>query len=122
MVWTPDLEGFALWANGLGLSGDAATLFGQDHDDDGIPNGLEYAFGTNAQLRIQMVDGQPVAEVLSQEAATVPYVDVRVLGSTNLTDWTLPVQLTNGAPFGCEWHRPESAQGKAFFRLEAELK
>jgi uncharacterized repeat protein (TIGR02543 family) len=131
VVWTPDYTGFALWANGLGLSGDAVALFGQDRNGDGVPNGFEYAFGTNAPsagpfLNIRMVNGRPVVETPAQDAATSPYVNLLVLGSTNLTDWTLsvrPSEDTAGKPSNRAWHEPEGARpDKAFFKLEAGLK
>ena len=131
VVWTPDYTGFALWANGHGLSGDAAGLFGLDRNGDGVPNGFEYAFGTNLPpgvllLDIRMVNGRPVVETPVQDASTTPYVDLRVLGSTNLTDWTLPVQPaadTAGMPANRTWHEPQGVPPeRAFFKLEAVLK
>ncbi len=131
VVWTPDYTGFALWANSHGLSGDVAGLFGLDRNGDGVPNGFEYAFGTNLPpgvllLDIRMVNGRPVVEMPVQDASTTPYVNVRVLGSTNLTDWTLPVEPavdTAGKPANRTWHEPLGVPPhRAFFKLEAELK
>jgi hypothetical protein len=131
VVWTSDYTGFALWANGLGLSGDAVALFGQDRNGDGVPNGFEYAFGDNLTpglplLNIRMVNGRPVVETPEPDASTAPYVNVRVLASTNLIDWNLPVVPatdTTGKPSSRAWHEPEGARPeKAFFKLEAELK
>ena len=125
--WKPDWEGFALWAQEHGLTGDEATLFIEDHDGDGIPNGLEYVFGDNLQsndvlLEIKLVDGEPVVEIPLLDAATVPFVDTELLGSVDLENWTLPVALTNGAPAGREWFYSLTPVPGAFFRLEAVLK
>jgi formylglycine-generating enzyme required for sulfatase activity len=131
VVWRPDLGGFGLWVDALGLTGEAATLFGQDRNADGVANGFEYAFGenltTNAPLlNIRFVDGGPVVESPAQDAATLDYVDLRILGSTNLVDWTLPIAPatnTTGKPVNCSWHAPEGvAPPKTFFKLKAELK
>jgi uncharacterized repeat protein (TIGR02543 family) len=134
VVWTPDappLTGFALWADGHGLTGDAAELFVQDRNSDGVPNGFEFAFGTNLSaemplLNIRKVNGRVVVETPSQDGVTVPYVDIWVRGSTNLIDWALPIAPaanTAGKPAGRDWHEPAgAAPAKAFFRLEAELK
>ena len=122
VVWMP-ADGFANWANQYGMDGDAAALFSQDRNGDGIPNGFEYAYGTNAfLLNLKMVNGRPVVETLAQDATTLPHVTVRVLGSTNMVDWTLPISPTNGASTGRAWFRAEDQPSKAFFKLEAELK
>ena len=126
VTWAPDLSGFALWASGKGLSGDAATLLGQDRNGDGIANVFDYAFGTNLNnsllLNIIMVNGKPMVEIPARDGDTLPYVDVRVLGSINLIDWTLPVSPVPGAPFRREWFQPQGDSEKAFFKLEAKLK
>lgn len=71
-------------------------------------------------------NGRPVVETPLQDPATASYVDVRVVGSTNLVDWDLPVAPaanTTGKPANRAWHEPDGVQpDKAFFKLEAELK
>ncbi len=131
VVWTPDYVGFSLWADDKQLVGNPSVLFSQDSDGNGVPNGFEYTFGTNAPsagplLNIRMVNGHPVVETPAQDAAAAQYVDLHVLGSTNLTDWTLPVQPaadTTGKPVNRAWHEPQGTPpGRAFFKLEALLK
>jgi len=131
--WSPEntLSGFALWTSNLGLSGNQPELFMQDRNLDGVANGFEYAFGTNLPLsslllNIRFINGKAIVEIPQQDAATLPYVDVRVRGSTNLLDWTLPIIPavdTTGKPSYKSWHEPEGTPpAKAFFKLEAELK
>jgi hypothetical protein len=125
------LSGFALWTSNLGLSGNQPELFVQDRNHDGVANAFEYAFGTNLPLsslllNIRFVNGKAIVEVPQQDEATLPYVDVRVRGSTNLLDWTLPMIPaidTTGKPSSKSWHEPQgTTPEKAFFKLEAELK
>ncbi len=122
---------FAYWMAERDLSGDPAELFGQLNPESGVPNGFEYVFGANLMpdkslLTIRFFNGHPVVETPMQDAATLPYVDLRVLGSDNLIDWTLPVvpsSDTTGKPSDRAWHEPEGAlPERAFFKLEAELK
>lgn len=134
--WIPDAPpptGFTLWLTALGLSGDADALFSQDHNNDGIPNGFEYAFGTNLPedgvlLNIRIVNGRPVIETPAQDSATLPYVEVCVVGTDDLTscDWNLsiaPVAGTAGKPETRDWHEPKGLiPDKAFFKLKAKLK
>ena len=135
VTWTPDtlsLNGFALWASAHGLTGDPGTLFAQDRNADGLPNGFEYAFGTNWSsglpiIRIRMVGGQPVVEVPTQDADTIPYVSLYVEGRTNLLigAWTLPIEPAPGTgekPANRDWFRASGGTPKnAYFRLQAML-
>jgi uncharacterized repeat protein (TIGR02543 family) len=132
-IWTPanSLSGFALWTSNLGLSGNQPELFMQDRNLDGVANGFEYAFATNLPLsslllNIRFINGKAIVEIPQQDAATLPYVDVRVRGSTNLLDWTLPMIPavdTTGKPSYKSWHEPDGTHpSKAFFKLEAQLK
>jgi hypothetical protein len=125
---------FGQWAEALGLVGPLGDLFAQDRNNDGIPNGFEYAFGTNlvssdVVLNIRIVDGRPMVEVPRQDAATVDYVRVWVEGCTNLLDgvngWTLQTGLVEGAagqPPNRAWYETTDVPGRAFFRLKADLK
>lgn len=125
------LAGFALWAHEQGLIGDLAVLFTQDRNNDGILNGAEYTFGANHKpgdplLTIRKINGRMVVETPLQKASTLPYVVLRVLGSTNLIDWTLPVvpvSDTTGKPDNRDWHEPQGPfPDNAFFCVEAVLK
>jgi formylglycine-generating enzyme required for sulfatase activity len=124
------LTGFELWANGHGLRGKAIELFVQDRNGDGVPNGLEYAFGSNLTpgaplLTVRWVSGRLVVERLMQDAATQPYINLRVVGSTDLVNWTLPIVPaadTTGKPADRDWFEPQGGwPSRGFFRLEAEL-
>jgi uncharacterized repeat protein (TIGR02543 family) len=132
-TWVPDVSstGFALWSSLHGLSGNLTNLFLMDYNSDNIANGFDYAFGTNlipdsCLLNIRIISDKAVIEIPKQETGTLPYVDVRVKGSTNLYDWGLsliPATNTIGMPPNKTWHQlPGESLNKAFFRLEAELK
>ncbi|MEI7903398.1 MAG: MBG domain-containing protein, partial [bacterium] len=126
--------GFGLWAYANGLTGEEDAMFSQDRNSDGIPNGFEYAFGTNFEpgnpiLNIRMVNGHPIVEIPQQDTATLSYVDVQVKGCTNLLcgpdGWSLPVTSeTNapGKPANRAWFKATSAPANAYFKLEASLK
>jgi hypothetical protein len=128
----PGAVPFAQWLIDRGLTGSTTNLFVQDRNGDGVPNGFEYAFGTNRPagepvLKIRRTaDGRMIAEIPGQDGTTTPYVQIRLVGSTNLIDWTLPVELatnTSGKPASSSWYESEGVPpGKAFFKLEAELK
>ena len=131
VVWTPDvppLAGFALWTNQHSLLGDTTALFRQDSNGDGVPNGVAYAFGSNLPAdgpahKIRVVNNRPVFEIPAQDAATLPYVGLRVLGSTDLINWSLPVIQIQGAAAGRVWYQLDGPPtNKAFFKLEAVLK
>ena len=129
---TPPKSGFELWASANGLAGDIGTQFTQDRNFDGVANGFEYAFGTNWSsglpiIRIRMVGGQPVVEVPTQDADTIPYVSLVVEGRTNLLigAWTLPIEPAPGTsekPANRDWFRASGGTPKnAYFRLRAIL-
>jgi uncharacterized repeat protein (TIGR02543 family) len=134
VVWTPDtppLHGFALWANQHGLNGDSATHFYQDHNSNGVPNGLEYAYGANLPpdgqlLKIRNVNGRRLIETPVQDAATLPYLYLQVLGSTDLIHWSLmviPATDTTGMPANRLWYETAGPPlQQAFFKLEAKLR
>jgi hypothetical protein len=69
------------------------------------------------------VNGRQVLEIPVQDAATLSYVGLRVLGSTNLIDWSLPVIQVAGAAAGRVWYQLDGPPtDKSFFKVEAELK
>lgn len=129
----PPQSGFVLWLAERGLSGDAAALFCQDRNGDGVANGFEYAYGTNltdcaALLNIRRVNGRSVVETPERDPATTNDVAVAVEGTTNLLGgvWSLPVGPaadTAGRPAGRAWYEPQGGlPGQAFFRLRATQK
>jgi len=129
--WSGDIPaaaGFTLWLAEHGLGGDPTARFAEDSNGDGVPNGIKYAFGSNIPAsgpaqKILVVNARPVFEIPAQDAATLPYAGLRVLGSTDLIDWTLPVTQIQGAAAGRVWYQLNgSPTTKAFFKLEAELK
>jgi hypothetical protein len=125
-TWTP--RDFALWADQHGLHGDVGALFRQKHPITGIPYGIQYAFGSNLPpggpvMSVRSVNGHLVVETPEQDAATLSYVDVVVLGSTNLIDWTLPMAPSAGNPTGRSWYEPVGIpKNKSFFRLKVNMK
>ena len=114
--------------------GEPAALFGSDSNGNGMPDGLDYAFGGNLAtnelpLKILLHGGHVVVDAARQDDATLPYADVTVRGCTNLpcapADWTLPVEPagdTTGKPANRAWYEPTGTLERAFFRLDAILK
>ncbi len=69
------------------------------------------------------VNGRQVLEIPVQDAATLSYVGLRVRGSTNLIDWSLPVIQVAGAAAGRVWYQLDGQPtDKSFFKVEAVLK
>ena len=137
VVWSPSvppLRGFALWQRNHGLSGSAATVFGQVSDSDHIPYGLVYAFGSYLSdglpvLDIRFIDSHPVADVLMQDPNTTADVSLTVEACTNLPgdNWSLPVEPetdASGKPGNRAWYRLHAGArpDQAYFRIKAELK
>jgi subtilisin-like proprotein convertase family protein len=136
-VWTPDApsaNGFVLWMQSKGLTGDPVLQFAADRNADGLQNGFEYALGTNATpgvvlLRLGGRPGIPVADVPRQDSNTAAFVDFRVECSSNLLagrqDWTVPVgHATNDAarPPDRDWFEPLIPLREAFYRVRAALR
>ena len=125
-----DYYGFELWLHQRGLPLDINAQFALDHNNDGIPNGLDYAFGTNrvdgALLTIRHTPTGPVAETAVKDPDAVGFVNVWVETTGALTDtpqWVNAVPVTEGAPEGAARFRrdaPDAAQ-RGFFRLKAAL-
>jgi len=123
---------FQTWATLHGMSGDPAVVFTATNGEYGQPNGLVYAFQANLQpgepiIAIRWLDGVPVIEIPKQDASTLPYVEVSLSGTSDLTkpDWSLelaPAEDQSGAPANrCLWV-PLSASDRAFFKVRAILK
>jgi len=121
---------FNNWMSLHGLMGLPEDVFTGDWNSDGIVNGFDYAFGDNLSsgeemLDIDIINGTPVVVVPVQDAETVPYIDVNVLGTTNFVDWNLPITPaldTTGKPANRNWFETEDEYEKAYFKLKAELK
>lgn len=130
LTWTPQAGGFTRWARNLGLEGAPEVLFDQDRNDDGIPNGFEYAFGdnlstTDMMLMIRSVNGRIVAEIPRQDEETIPFVTVTLKASSDLENWTLPTipaSDTTGMPKNREWREADKVPAQAFFKLQTEMK
>ncbi len=131
VAWTP--VGFALWMQNRGLTSDPELAFLADRNDDGVANGFEFAFGANwvlgqPILNIRLVSGQPVIEMPSQDAETLPFVVLELKGCASLLnpdEWNLPTMAaanTTGKPAHCDWRQTVGTPSNAFFRLKAALK
>jgi uncharacterized repeat protein (TIGR02543 family) len=121
---------FGTWASRNGHpTSDLPVLFQTVSGTSGLAYGFEYAFGTNVQstalLNIRFVNGRLILETPMRDGLSLPYLDVSVLGSTNLVDWTLPMAPAadqSGKPSNCDWYESSATNPAAFFRLKAELK
>lgn len=124
---------FQTWVKQRGLSGTQAKVFNAMNAEYGQPNGLVYAFQSTLQsgdqlLTVQWVNGQPVIETPKQDASTLPYVDVSLIGTTELedADWSfnlVPAADQSNVPVNrCRWAVPLGAPDHAFFKIRAVLK
>ncbi len=124
-----DYYGFELWLHRHGLPLAPPAQFVLDHNDDGIPNGFEYVFGTNrvdgSFFTVRHTPAGPVAETATLEPDAVGFINmwVETTGSlTGVPQWVNAVPI-EGAPDGAAWFRrdaPDAAQ-RGFFRLKAAL-
>jgi uncharacterized repeat protein (TIGR02543 family) len=121
---------FGTWASRNGHpTSDLPSLFQTVSGISGLAYGFEYAFGTNVQstalLNIRFVNGRLILETPMRDGLSLPYLNVSVLGSTNLVDWILPTTPAadqSGKPSNCDWYETSASNPAAFFRLKAELK
>ncbi|MGJ8695108.1 MAG: hypothetical protein ACSHYF_02240 [Verrucomicrobiaceae bacterium] len=95
-----------------------------DPDEDGYPNSLEYAYGTNPRLKedcppapIFETSGQPCVIWPSPPTTTS---NLRVYHSTDLTTWTTEGINNSLVPQGLR-SQTATPSTKAFFRLEADV-
>ncbi len=122
---------FAQWLVEQGVAGEPDEVFGQICPLRGVAYGFRYAFNDNLApgtplLKMLRVNGRAIIETQAQYDGTWPFVSVRLLGSADLAEWTLPIQAaqdTTGNPDGCAWHQIGGpSRDKSFVKLAAELK
>ena len=107
------VDGFGTWAS-ANAPGQTAS---QDHDGDGVPNGVEYFMGLTGSsftANPQPVDGT----ITWPRGADANGVTFKVLSSTDLDTWedvTASADVSN--PTSVSYTLP-SGQGKRFVRLE----
>ena len=107
------VDGFSSWAS-ANAPGQTAN---QDHDGDGVPNGVEYFMGLTGSSFT--ANPQPVGGVITwPRGADANGVTFKVLSSTDLATWedvTASADVSN--PTSVSYTLP-SGQGKRFVRLE----
>lgn len=132
----PPAESFEAWARincpGMNLP----TAFTNDYNFDGVPNGFDYAFGSNLASNAPLLNilmgiyastNLPIVDIPLQMTSTVSYVDILIemTRSLNPASW-----FTNGMhevdpaaePTNRSWHVPNMVGTNAFFRLRGDLK
>ena len=122
---------FSRWAQERCPGMAAINAFAQDRDSDGVPNGFEYAYGTNwgqnpGLLTVRLVSGLPVVEVPKPLPGAASYVNTVIESSPS---FVLPVWYTNGVrvidsadkPANCDWFQAVPGSSNGFFRLRATL-
>lgn len=124
-----DYQGFQAWLERRGLPTDVDTQFDADHDNDGIPNGLAYAFGENrvngTLLTIRQTDQGPVAETAVRSTDSLGFINVDVIVADSLdvsAEWS-PAESVAGAPEGAARYKHPNYESVdcGFFRLRATL-
>jgi len=120
---------FQNWLEKRGLTGTEETLFSAMNAEYRQPNGFLYAFQSNLLadeplITVRLIDGKPVIETPKQHESTLPYVDIQVIGTTDIgsAEWLLnlvPAEDQTGMALNrCKWETPTAPQ-RAFFRLKA---
>jgi hypothetical protein len=121
------------WVTSRGLAGNAAD-FNAINPERREPNGILYAFGNNLfvsepTMEVKWIDGELVVETPLQDLATMPFVTIEILGSSDLTapNWTMKLQPhanQAGVPaHRCRWKMPVTETPcQAFFRIRVNNK
>jgi len=124
---------FNTWATSRGLAGNGAE-FNAINPERREPNGLLYAFGNNLfvsepTMEVKWIDGELIVETPLQDLATMPFVTIEILGSSDLTapNWTMKLQPhanQAGLPaHRCRWKMPVTeTPSQAFFRIRVNNK
>ena len=106
------VDGFGSWAS-ANAPGQTAS---QDHDGDGVPNGVEYFMGESGSSFT--TNPQPVGGVITwPRGADANGVTFKVLSSTDLATWEDVTASAVSNPTSVSYTLP-SGQGKRFVRLE----
>ena len=123
---------FMTWAERNGISGTQTEAFQALNAVYGQPNGLVYACQSNLApgdhpLVIRLMDGLPVIEIPFQDPATIPYVDLFLEGTSDLTSGTWPLTFNpapdnSGTPPNRQRLVPDQPPPSGFFRLKAVFK
>lgn len=95
-------------------------MFEDDLNGDGIPNGIEYAFGGAPVLSIKRPQDGMAAETPVQAEASMDSVTTTVEASTDLVNWRTPGRRS-GSPGGRSWWELAS-EPSAFFRVRGSLR
>ena len=115
------LEGYNAWAaeNGYGADTEAEVTEGQ-------PNLIRYAFDkpTGAFSPITNITftaaGKPVVSLLPLNADAVDFVTVKVLSTTNLTDWANAEEVEIRVDSNGEIVFPDHGEDTRFYRVKAQ--
>jgi hypothetical protein len=106
------VDGFGNWAS-ANAPGQTAS---QDHDGDGVPNGVEYFMGESGSSFT--TNPQPVGSVITwPRGADANGVPFKVLSSTDLATWEDVTDSAVSNSRSVSYTLP-SGQGKRFVRLE----
>ncbi len=123
-----DLYGFQAWLERRGLSTDTDIQFKLDHNSNGIPNGLEFAYGENRingkLLVMKNTDDGPVAETAIRALDSIGHITIDVITADDLAagNWTT-AETAPGAPDGAARYRrtDHTTAKQGYFRLRAAL-
>ena len=115
------LVGYNAWAAVNGLGADS-----QEDVTDGQPNLIRYAFDkpTGAFSPITGIsfdaNGKPVVNVLPLSAAAKDYVTVKVLSTTDLSDWSNAEEVELRVDSNGEIAFPDHGAAARFYRVKAK--
>lgn len=132
----PPAGSFEAWARIHSPGMDLPTAFTNDYNADGVPNGFDYAFGSNLASNAPLLNilpgiyattNLPVLDIPLQMMSTVSYADILIEMTRSLspaswfTNGTSAINLA-AEPANRSWHVPKEVGTNAFFRLRGELK